>query len=70
LGGGVRELQVDPAVAGRFGAALAASLAAERQGGVSALKELSPWFAFLALLVYFLDIAYRRWPRGETRRSP
>ncbi len=56
-------------MAGRFGAALAASPAAEREGGVIALRELSPWFAFLALLAYLLDIAYRRWPRGETRRS-
>ena len=73
LSGAGRELQVDPVVAGQLRAALAASPAAaggaDRTGGVVTLRELSPWLAFFALLAYLLDIAYRRWPRGETRRS-
>lgn len=30
--------------------------------------EWSPWLALLALLVYLVDIAYRRWPRATTDR--
>jgi len=73
LSGAGRELQVDPETAAQLRSALAcvppAAGAADRLAGVVTLRELSPWFAFLALLVYLLDIAYRRWPRGETRRS-
>ncbi|QDV06036.1 von Willebrand factor type A domain protein [Planctomycetes bacterium Poly30] len=29
------------------------------------LRELSPWLALLALLIYLADIVYRRWPRAN-----
>ena len=30
------------------------------------LRELAPLLALIALLLYLLDLAYRRWPRPTT----
>ena len=70
LAGGARELQVDPARAERLAAALSPlAVAGDAGAGPVSWRELSPWFAALALLLYLLDIAHRRWPREAAPSS-
>jgi hypothetical protein len=70
LAGGARELQVDPVRAERLAAALSPlAVPGDPGAGPVRWRELSPWFAALALLLYLLDIAHRRWPREAVTSS-
>lgn len=65
IAGGAREHQVSPDVADslqlRF-AALGSTPPAEPT--LRRLREFAPLLALIALLLYLVDVAYRRWPRG------
>ncbi|MEZ6014054.1 MAG: VWA domain-containing protein [Planctomycetota bacterium] len=70
LTGGARERQVAPeslgalaTLAQRTAASSAVAPATAAGGGVARLHSYSTSLALLALVVYLLDIAYRRWPR-------